>query len=138
MLGIQEEMRSEELGSKREWKRAPKEASSRWGKYKLDDDDRELIKKHDIRTREETLSLLSSNYWSTINQILASKSVTKKSSLPASYELDSVNWIQVLFDYLVTSQAGSGVAKIDPKPGHWRCLIISSSQERRRQTKPSS
>jgi hypothetical protein len=107
VLGIQEEMRSEELGSKREWKRAPKEASSRWGKYKLDDDDRELIKKHDIRTREETLSLLSSNYWNTINQILASKSVTKKSSLPASYELDSVNWIQVLFDFVIKPGAMS-------------------------------
>jgi len=98
-------MRSEELGSTREWRRTRKAESSRWGKYKLDDDDRELIKKHDIRTREDTHKLLSSQYWSTINQILASKSVTKKTLLPASYELDTVNWIQVLFDYLVSPGA---------------------------------
>ena len=74
-------------------------ATSRtWGKYKLDEDDKDLIEKHHIRVGEHTHKLIASTYWTTINRFISQQ----KLALPAAYELDVVNWIQVLWDYLST------------------------------------
>ena len=79
---------------------------TRWGKWELDDDDRDLIVKYDIRVRQHTQKLISNSYWNTIHQIIPAQKATQ-STLPASYELDTVNWIQVFFDYLTKPPAAS-------------------------------
>ena len=42
--------------------------------------------------RQRTHELISTSYWSTINRLIPQQKI----SLPGSYELDTVNWIQVL------------------------------------------
>ena len=75
--------------------------STRWGKWHMDDDDRDLIDKYQIHSTEATHKHISSSYWRTINQLGPTRS-TVKLILPACYQLDYVNWIQKTFDYLVT------------------------------------
>jgi G:T/U-mismatch repair DNA glycosylase len=74
---------------------------TRWGKWHMDDDDRELIEKYQIYTTEATHKHISSSYWRTINQLVPRRLATKL-ILPASYQLEYVNWIQKTFDYLVS------------------------------------
>jgi len=87
-------------------RRARTKSPTRWGKWELDDDDRDLISKYDIRVTQRTQNLISNTYWSTIHQIIPAQKANQ-STLPASYALNTVNWIQVFFDYLVKPPATS-------------------------------
>jgi hypothetical protein len=69
--------------------------------YELDD----LALKLNVKLSDKTFEHINYNYWGMLTKLLRKGNHL---SLPASYELDNVNWLYTFFDYLATDPAQDG------------------------------
>lgn len=66
--------------------------------YKIDDDDADLAQKYDVHLQDRTRDMINEQYWSSLGHVI--RKGAKKQMLPASYQLDTCNWLEVIFDYV--------------------------------------
>jgi len=67
----------------------------------------ELACQFQVKLSEKTRELVDRNYWATLTKLLKNNTHTQK-NLPLPYELENVNWINTLFDFLAVEPAHTG------------------------------
>ncbi len=67
----------------------------------------ELECQFQVKLSEKTRELVDRNYWATLTKLL-SNNTQIHTKLPLPYELENVNWINTLFDFLAVESEHTG------------------------------
>ena len=67
----------------------------------------ELARQFQVKLSEKTCELVDRNYWAMLTKLLKNNTHTH-TQLPLPYELENVNWMNTLFDFLAVEPAHTG------------------------------